>query len=387
MYTPCYNIGVTKGRMSRRTYDDGMRGNVKTGKREWILIGIAAICLLAGSYFYKSIGKEQELIKYNASFLELFDTKTEIVGYGTSEAAFKKQVETLKEKLTFYHQLYDIYHNYEGMNNIKTINDNAGIEPVVVDREIIELLKMSKELYEVTDGKVNVAMGSVLSIWHDYRDAGLADPVNARIPSMEELEEAANYMDIDQLIIDEEASTVYLTQPEMSIDVGGIGKGYAVQKLAEYARELGMENLLISVGGNICAVGGKIDGSSWKVGILNPDLDSEEPYVEMVAIEDVCVVTSGDYQRYYVVEDTEYCHIIDPDTLMPSRHFPSVSILAKDSGMADAISTAVYNMSLEDGMAFINGMDAVEAMWVMEDGTIYYSDNFEQYLNNEENES
>ena len=358
-----------------------MRGNVKTSKREWILIAIAVIGLLAGNYFYKNIGKEQEMIKYNASFLEVFDTKTEIVGYGKSEAAFKKQVEQLKEKLTFYHELYDIYHNYEGINNIKTINDNAGISPVVVDKEIIELLKLSKELYEFTDGKVNVAMGSVLSIWHDYRDEGLADPVNARIPSVEELKEAANYMDIDKILIDEEASTVYLADPNMSIDVGGIGKGYAVEKLAEYAKELGMENLLISVGGNICAVGGKNDGSSWKVGILNPDLYSEEPYIETVAIEDCCVVTSGDYQRYYVVDETKYCHIIDPDTLMPSSYFPSVSILAKDSGVADAISTAVYNMPLEEGMAFINGMEEIEAMWVMEDGAIYYSDNFEMYLN------
>ena len=358
-----------------------MRGNVKIEKREWILIVLAVIGLFAGNLLYGNIGKEKELIKYNATFLELFDTQTEIVGYGTSETIFKKQVEQLKEKLTFYHELYDIYHNYEGMNNIKTINDNAGIVPVVVDREIIELLKLSKELYEVTDGKVNVAMGSVLSVWHNYRDAGLKDTENAQIPSMEELTKASSYMDINALIIDEEASTVYLSEPEMSIDVGGIGKGYAVQRLAEYAKELGMEHVLISVGGNICAVGAKIDGSAWKVGILNPDLDSEETYVEMVAIEDCCVVTSGDYQRYYIVDDTKYCHIIDPDTLMPSSNFPSVSIIAKDSGVADAISTAVYNMTLEEGMAFINGMEEVEAMWIMQDGTICYSDNFELYLN------
>lgn len=360
-----------------------MRGNVKKIKRELICIIAIVVCFLIGSYLSKSVNDGEGTVKYTATFLDVFDTKTEIIGYAPSEKVFKEQVNQLREKMIFYHQLYDIYNDYEGIKNIKTINDNAGIVPVEVDKEIIELLKLSKELYTVTEGKVNVAMGSVLSIWHNYREDGLADPANAKIPLMEELKEAAKYMDISRIIIDEEASTVYIPDKEMSIDIGGIGKGYAVQKVVEYAKEIGMENVLISVGGNICALGMKSDGSNWKVGILNPDLDSEEAYVETVELEDCCVVTSGDYQRYYMVGNTKYCHIIHPDTLMPSAYFPSVSILTKDSGVADAISTAVFNMPLEEGMEFINEMDGVEAMWVMDDGEIYYSDNFKTYLGKE----
>lgn len=323
---------------------------------------------------------ENQMDCYTESFLGAFDTKTDIVGYAESEADFTAKVQLLKDKLMEYHRLFDIYNDYENLNNIKTINDHAGIAPVAVDAEIIEMLKLGQRLYEETDGQVNIAMGSVLSIWHDYRKNGMADPENAKLPPMAMLESASHHTDIHQLIIDEAASTVYLSDASMSLDVGGIGKGYAVQKLAEYAREIGFENALLSVGGNVCAVGPKMNGSAWKVGILNPDLDSEESCIEKVDIKNQCVVTSGNYQRYYMVDGQRYCHIIDPDTLMPADHFASVSIITGDSGMADALSTALYNMSLEEGMSYIRGIENACAVWVMNDGAVYYSDNFETYI-------
>ena len=343
---------------------------------------LLAVLLICGLFWLGLSGKEskEEEKRYNATFFEMFDTKTDIVGYGTSEEEFKAQADLLKEKLTYYNNLFDIYHDYEGINNIKTINDNAGKQPVVVDEEIIELLKFCKEMYERSDRQVNVAMGSVLSIWHEYREEGRDNPERAAVPEMAELKEAENNTDINHLVIDEEAKTVYLDNPEMSLDVGGIGKGYAVQKLAEYAEEIGMDSLLISVGGNVCAVGAKKDGTPWTVGIQNPDMSSEERYIGKVEVEDKSVVTSGDYQRYYEVDGVRYCHIIDPDTLMPADYFASVTIIAEDSGIADAMSTAVYNMTLEEGLEFVNGLEGIEAMWIMKDGSVHYSENFEEYL-------
>ena len=317
---------------------------------------MTGIFLMTGCTF-PSMEEEK---RYTATFLDVFDTRTEIVGYGTEEEEFLAQAEQLREKLWEYHRLYDIYETYDGINNIKTINEQAGIAPVVVDQKIIELLQFSKEMYGLTDGRVNAAMGSVLSIWHDYREFGSNIPFRATLPEMEVLQEAAN-----------------LSDPPMSLDVGGIGKGYAVQKTAEYARELGMENLLISVGGNVIAVGGKKDGALWKIGVTDPDGMDATDYAAMVHIKDRCVVTSGNYQRYYVVDGKKYCHIIDPDTLMPADTFASVTIITKDSGVADALSTAVYIMPLEDGLDFINSMEDTEAMWIMEDGSIHYSAEFE----------
>lgn len=325
-------------------------------------------------------GELSQYKKYDAEFFGVFDTITYVIGYSTSEEEFEEKVALLKEKLEYYHRLYDIYNDYEGINNIKTINDNAGIAPVAVSKDIIDLLVHSKEMYEQTNGQMNVAMGSVLKIWHDYRDAGINNPASASLPPMEDLQEASVYCDIGQIVIDEEESTVYLPDENMSIDVGSIGKGYAVQRVGEYAKEIGMESVLLSVGGNVCAVGSKLDGSDWRVGIQNPDLKSDEAYVRKIDVSDASVVTSGDYQRYYVVDGERYCHIIDSDTLMPADYFASVSIICQDSGRADALSTSVFNMPFEEGMAFVNGLEDVEAMWILNDGTIEYSEGFEQYV-------
>ncbi|MBQ2902036.1 MAG: FAD:protein FMN transferase [Agathobacter sp.] len=318
--------------------------------------------------------------KYTLTYIDVFDTASQIIGYDKSAEAFKEKADILKAELETYHQLYNIYSVYEGVNNLKIININAGIEPVKVDKKIIDLLKFSIDLYHKTDGEVNIALGSVLSIWHDYRTAGIADPSSAELPPLDKLQEAAKHTDINNIIIDEEASTVYLADPEMSLDVGSIGKGYAVQMVAEYAKELGYNNMIINVGGNAITVGTHANGDNWRIAIQNPDLEASDPVIKRVLFADKCLVTSGDYQRYYTVDGVEYCHIIDPDTLMPPSYFSAVSIICDHSGLADALSTALFNMSHEDGLALINSIENAEAMWVLKDGTIMYSENFEEYI-------
>lgn len=318
--------------------------------------------------------------QYKTVYIDTFDTVTQYIGYDESQEAFKAKTEILNQELLEYHQLYNIYNSYEGINNLRTINANAGKEPIKVDQRIIDLLKFSIELYEKTDGEINIAMGSVLEIWHHYRTEGIDAPELAVLPAMEKLEEAAKHCNINDIIIDEEASTVYLADPEMSLDVGSIGKGYAVQQIAEYAKELSYNNLVINCGGNVISIGNKADNTDWIFGIQNPDLEAENNLLKRVAITDMCLVTSGDYQRYYVVDGKEYCHIIDPDTLMPAEYFKSVSIITNHSGLADALSTALFNMPYEDGLALINSIENAEAIWVFDDGTIHYSENFENYI-------
>jgi len=349
-------------------------------KKEAVIAGVAFFVVLLLTVLFYQKQEESQLSRYTATFFEVFDTRTDIVGYSTDEETFTEQVTLLKEKLEYYHRLYDIYNDYEGINNIKTINDNAGVAPVEVSEDIINLLLFSKKMHDATNGQINVAMGSVLKIWHNYRDAGMDDPANAQLPPMEDLVAASAYCDIEQIVIDENAMTVYLPDEHMSIDVGSIGKGYAVQRMAEYAKEIGMESVLLSVGGNVCAVGTKLDGSDWRVGIQNPDTTSDEAYVGKVDVSDACVVTSGNYQRYYVVDGVKYCHIIDGDTLMPADYFVAVSIVASDSGVADALSTSVFNMPFEEGLIFVNSLKGVEAMWILNDGSIEYSDGFEVYV-------
>ena len=320
----------------------------------------------------------EEQVRYTATFIDIFDTRTEIVGYAFTESEFTEKATKIKDKLINYNNLYDIYNDYEGINNIKTINDNAGIAPVEVDQEIIDLLNYSKDMYYETDGEVNIAMGSVLSIWHRYREIGADDPERAALPKIEDLAAAAEHTDIENMIIDEKAGTVYLSDPDMSLDVGSIAKGYACQKTLEFCRAEGMSHILLSLGGNVAGIDGRNDGTNFRLGIQNPDMESDVEYIKKVEIKDgQCVVSSGDYQRYYFVDGKRYCHIINPDTLFPSEEFAQVSIITDDSGKADAYSTAVYNMSLEDGLEFINSREGVEAMWVYHDGSMVYSDGFE----------
>ena len=340
------------------------------------LAGIRAVSTAACS-------REPALTRYDAQFLQLFDTITSMVGYAKDKETFTAYAQELHDELEVYHQLYDIYHEYEGINNLKTINDNAGIEPVVVDGKIIDMLEFAKELNARTNGYFNVAMGSVLSIWHEYRTAGIDDPMTAELPPMEALEEAGKHMDINDVIIDKEASTVYLADADMSLDVGAIAKGYATEMVCRKLEEDGLTKALVSVGGNVRAIGTKDDGSKWKLGIQNPDLASDTKFLHMIAVADMSLVTSGDYQRYYTVDGVQYHHIVNPDTLMPWFEYDSVSILCKDSGMADALSTAVFNMKQEDGQALIESLDGVEAMWLYPDGSEKYSSGFQAYMEDE----
>lgn len=322
-------------------------------------------------------------VRYEAEFLKLFDTVTKIVAYTESKEEFSKFSQLVYDNLKEYHELYDIYNDYPGINNIKTINDNAGIKPVKVDKRIIDLLLFSKEGYKKTDGELNIALGAVLKIWHEHREKGIADEENATLPAMEELKEAAKHTDINKIKIDEANSTVYLEDPKMSLDVGGVGKGYATEQVAQIAIKNGYTSALLSVGGNVRAIGSKItdEGTSlWNLGIQNPDKESKESSIDIVYVKDKSLVSSGDYERYYIVDGKRYHHIIDKDTLYPADYYREVTILTQDSGMADALAKAAFNKPFDEALDFINKIPDVEALWVFKNGEIKYSDGFEKYL-------
>lgn len=323
---------------------------------------------------------EKTLKEYEVKYLDCFDTITTVTVCMENEAKFRELEPELHELLQKYHMLFDIYNNYDGINNMKTINDNAGIKPVKVDREILNLLEFSADAYELTDGKVNVAMGSVLEIWHNYRTAGMQKPDLARVPDRSELEQADRYTDIGRVKIARNASTVYLTESSMKLDVGAVAKGYAVGKLCELLKERGVDSAIVSAGGNVQTMGTRADGTPWRVGIQNPDTSSRNMYLHALRLEDMSLVTSGTYQRFYTVDGERYHHIINPDTLMPWNEYQAVTILCRDSAMADALSTAVFNMPLEQGQALIESMEDTEAIWVMPDGKEVTSSGFNAYL-------
>lgn len=212
-------------------------------------------------------------------------------------------------------------------------------------------------------------MGSVLRLWHDCREAASQEPENARIPTAQALAQAAAHTDISTLEIDPEHNTVRISDPLASIDVGALAKGYATERAAQRLLESNADGYVLNIGGNIRILGHKPDGSSWATGIKDPR--DPEQYAARVSLADTSCVTSGNYERFFTVDGVRYHHIIDKDTQMPAAYFASVTVITPDSGLADTLSTALFCMPYEDGLALTQALGNVQALWILPDGTQY----------------
>ena len=314
-----------------------------------LLAAVLSLSLLVGCK------PKKELTRYTTIFYDVFDTVTQVIAYCESEEEFNTQMQALHQDLIAYNQLYDIYNDYDGVVNVKTINENAGKAPVQVDDRILSMLELARQMYELTGGKINIAMGSVLGIWHDYREAAEKDASEAdnTLPTQEELEAAAQHCDING---------------------------------CRAAEARGLTSALVSVGGNLRAIGTKPDGSQWTGGVENP-WNASEVYTNTNSIfgspinmSDLALVTSGDYQRYFVVDGKRYHHIIDPDTLWPAAYYNGVTVLCPDSGMADCLTTALFCMPLEEGQKLVESLDGVEAMWCTPDKQATTSSGWDSHL-------
>lgn len=304
---------------------------------------------------------ENKLQKYTRDTLNAgFDTYINLTAYCEDEETFENYFNILQKEFNYYNQLFDIYNSYEGVNNIKTINDNAGISPVKVDKDLIDLIKFSKTYAKYTKNQLNIALGPVLTLWHNEREIAKTNVNKAKVPDINNLKNAYTLTDLNDVIIDEKNSTVYLAKKGMSLDVGSIAKGYATEKVAQKLKNEGLTSGFINAGGNVRIIGSKPENEPFKVGIQIPD-----PNMSMTSALGVLslngnysMVTSGDYQRFYKVNGVSYHHIIDPKTLYPSSYHRAVTVICEDSAIADALSTSLFTMSLEDGIKLIENLNS-----------------------------
>lgn len=276
--------------------------------------------------------------------------------------------------LKYYNNLFDIYHNYPGLNNIKTINDEAGKKAVVVDQAIIDLLKEAKKFYKLSHGEFDITMGATLKLWHQYREEGIElnkQGKKGALPSKAELEATKAHRGWDKIQINEEKKTVFITDPKVSLDVGSIGKGMATELVAKAMEKRGVQSGYINVGGNIRTIGSKPNNEPWSIGITDPKGQLTNGLVAFKKQGNFSFVTSGDYERYYIASDGKtYSHIIDPKTLFPANKYRSVTILTADSGLADAMSTSLFTLSIEDGKKLVERVkketgQKIHVVWVM----------------------
>lgn len=323
--------------------------------------------------------------RYSTHFFDYFDTVVKVIGYTESEEEFNEYSNEIGERFERYHQLFDNYNEYEGINNVKTINNNAGMKPVEVDQEIIDIINFSKEWYEKTNGKMNIAVGSLMSIWTETMDEAANDPENAVLPSTSELESASEHTNIDDIIVDEDEMTVFLANEHMSIDFGAIAKGYAAEIVGEDMMEKGFTSGAIISGGNWKVLGKPKDPERdyWVVGIQNPELPYQvdgEGILKRVELQSKSIDTSGDYQRFVMIDNLRVHHIIDIDTMMPGNYHRGVTVVGDDAGVTEFLATELFLLSYEEGRKLVDSFDGIEALWVIDNDTIEATEGMEQRM-------
>ncbi|MGL4713154.1 MAG: FAD:protein FMN transferase, partial [Shewanella sp.] len=260
------------------------------------------------------------------------------------------------------------------------------------DQKLTELLATSIEWHHLTNGRFNIALAPVLEVWRDYRKRCQQGGV-CELPRDEELTSLVNIIDINNIKLDKVNNTVKMNKG-MKLDLGGIAKGWMVEKVYEQLRADNINAFMINAGGNIRHFGRHPDGHQFITAIENPlirkhqldqtsdlNVNIDDVYHEVIQAEDITVVSSGNYLNYYKVDGKEYHHIIDPTTLYPKAEGISVSVIMKDNPiLADVISTSLFLMPMTEAQALIKKIGHIEAVWFLdEQGTKIATPNFDKY--------
>jgi thiamine biosynthesis lipoprotein len=233
-------------------------------------------------------------------------------------------------------------------SEVSLINRNAGAGPVAVSADVMYVIKMAKYFAEKSNGAFDPAIGVLTSLWNIGSD-------EERVPTAEEIAAALPLVDWRKIALDEDAGTVFLEEPGMKIDLGGIAKGFAADELVKILRRHGAPRAVIDLGGNIYMLGKKKDGSPWRVGVKDPAQPQGDVAVTLELGEN-SVVTSGMYERFFEEEGERYHHILDPKTGFPaSSGVLSATIVCRSSLAADALSTAVFILGRDAGLALLEG--------------------------------
>lgn len=332
--------------------------------------------------------KPKVRMKFSFDYFDSFDTLVKATGYFFTQEEADKFDKKLAERLKYYDNLFDCHKEHEGVNNVYTINKMAGKEKVKVDAALLDLISQSKTLGLKYDSRVNIAFGAVIEPWEKSMTEALEnDELKAATPDIEVLKERAKYASLNNIIIDKEESTVYITDERTKINLGSVAKGYAVELICNELKEDGFDSVVLSAGGNVKTIGHPNGETKrkWTVGVENPYSASEmkegdSEIYDILYTMDKAIVTSGDYQRFfYGLDNVKYNHIIDTRTLSSARNFTAVTVITKDSGIADFLSTLLFTLTYEEGAEVIKDFPDTEALWINFDNTEFYTDGLKHY--------
>ena len=248
------------------------------------------------------------------------------------------------------------------------INDAAGLHPIIVDKDTYEIIEKGLSYSKLTQGAFDITVGPIVKLWN----IGFPE---ARVPSAEEIDAILPLIGFDKVTLNPNDLSVYLTQQGMRLDLGGIGKGYAADEIAELLKENGVEHAIIDLGGNIYTLGTKTNNELWTVGVQDP-FNPRGQIIGHLKTANQSIVTSGIYERY--LEDDsghKYHHILNPKTGYPyENQIAGVTIVSNLSADGDALSTAVFAMGVEEGLEFVESLEGIDAIFITLDSKIYVSD-------------
>lgn len=296
---------------------------------------------------------------YEKYYYTYFDTVSVIKSYSSDdENTFNDKCSQIEKLLLKYHNYFDTFEDHD-VNGLYKINANAGKTAIKIDEELFTFLEFGKDIYYKTNGKTNIMMGALTSIWKDSIN-------NKTLPNDDDLNNASKHIDIESLVLDKDNMSAYISDENARIDVGSISKGYVCNLIKDM--DLDLDGYSVSLGGNVLLIGKKNDGSLYKVGIKDPF--KENSILEKFELSDTSLVTSGNYERYFEKDGVKYHHIIDPSTLYPSMYYASVTVIYPDSAICDGLSTALFSLSVKEGKGILKQYPDIQVIWVYLDGSI-----------------
>ncbi len=275
----------------------------------------------------------------------------------------KKARQAISDAFLEMKRLEHLMSMFRKESQLSRINQAAGLRPVKVDREILEVLDLGLQLSRETEGAFNMAIGSAMRHW-DFID-------KKRIPTEEEIQALSRATRFEDVMLDKAGEMVFLKKKGMQIDPGGIGKGYIAERAKTILLESGITSGLIALAGDLVLFGTKADGSSWRVGVQHPRRKGE--IVASLDLTDCAISTSGDYERFFRKDGVTYHHLLDPKTLFPARRCQSVSVVSEKGSYADSMATGAFVMGPEKGMQFLNRSEHGEGIIIDGAGEITVS--------------
>jgi thiamine biosynthesis lipoprotein len=247
------------------------------------------------------------------------------------------------------------------------INNRAGIEPVSVSDEVFYLVERCQRISVLTQGAFDITYGSVDKKYWNF-DTGMTS-----LPDLRKAKKSVKLVGYRNIILDPKEKSIFLKYKGMRIGFGGVGKGYAAEMAKQKMSVLGISNGVVNAAGDLTAWGTQVDGKPWTIGIADPN--HKFTLFSRFEISEKSVATSGDYEKFVIIDGVRYSHTIDPVSGMPARGMKSVTIICANAELADALTTPVIIMGKEAGLHLINQLNGVEAILIDDKDKMYYSKN------------